>query len=1778
MPLRLKHLDLHGYKTFASQSEFVFGAGISAIVGPNGSGKCVSGDTLVTLADGRDLPIRELVASALNESAAAETLPDGTLARENPGGIQVLSLNPDSLRLEARPVAAFVKRRAPADLLRVRTRAGREVTATPYHPFFTLENGQLKALKAEELQPGVRVALPRCLPTARRPIQIPAVETVAKFKDDDGIFVPNIEALRTWADEARAHFRTWADWRRAADVPQTQLGGLLNGQAVNAAVLTWLAAAAELPPPLTGALKSANTGRQLCFPSALTPDLARFLGLLIAEGRSTDSNQVWFVNADPAVNDEFERLARTLFAVDVSRKHYKTCAEDVLIYSHTLQLALERWFNFRVGSTSAEKELPPQLLEADEATQWAFLSGLFEGDAYVCARPKTDNRRAQAYIEYVSASPRLAGQVIALLLRLGLFAQLRVHWKAASNTHEKQRRPYYSVFLYGTEQLRQAAQHLTFLGEKARSLEALRCLPPAANPNLDLVPGVTPLVGEAVRRANVRVKPNRREHPRLAAYVENRCEASRGGLLETVEQIMRLGSTPGAARGCLNQLARLAASDIYWDEITSLESVPPSEEWVYDLCIADTHNFVAGQVIVHNSNIVDSIRWVLGEQSFNLLRGKKTEDMIFAGSELRARAGMAQATLTFDNSDGWLPIDFSEVSISRRAYRDGGNEYLLNGQRVRLRDISEMLSKCGLAERNYTIIGQGLIDTALSLKAEERRALFEEAAGIGVYRNKREEALRKLEATQRNLERALDILAEIKPRLRSLERQAQRARDYNQVKDDLHALLKTWYGYHWHHAVEALDQTRLAAELTAADLAHEQSQQTDFNRDVAQLRAEIATLRGKINTWRADAARLHGESEGLARAAAVAGERLRSLAAQREALLADLPPLEAQQAEQAGRADEARAEAGRLAAEAAEMRAQVQAIQVSLAEREGKRASLLKLEADARARLGHIETRDIELTMRQKQLAAHSRELEVQTEELEAALRQLQTAEEAARELVYTANARLNTLQAERAGAESRLVAQNAAIRTADAEMAAAAQRATDARTHLERLQARQEVLAQARAELAGFASGAKTLLAQQFPTRGALAELLSVPTELETAVSAALGFYVEALVVADWTETDAAVQALGEGHGRAALLPLQRLTAPEPLAAPDDPECLGCAARLVQVEESLRPAVNLLLGHVMVVRDAAAARRLAAQAPARPGSASPDYVTLSGEVYLASGPVLAGREAAPSMLQQARERRDLSAEIEAQHAICTQLDEQREAAARAAAETRSDLAQVQSALSEAQTRERHALVSRDSTALEAERVSHNVQFLAEQIARLKAETGQAAAEAAPLTEALTQLAEERRAAEAQLESASASAASFSAEEAAEKLSQAQTAAAVAARAAEDAQTRAAELDRATRAAGERLAEQRAKIEKLRMEAAAVEAATQVRQEREADLAGQISDVDEMLRPAERQIAALEAAQTSLESGDTDARTAVQAAERCNAEAQLTLTRKTEELDNLRRRIEEDFGLVEFDYGESLTGPTPLPMYPIVEKLEPVAELPEGLEDQLNRKRGQLRRMGLINPEAEKEFVEVRERHEFLTTQTADLAAAQAQLKEVIAELDVLMERDFRKTFDAVANEFKDTFARMFGGGTAKLVLTDPEHLSTSGVDIQARLPGRRTQGLAVLSGGERSLTACALIFALLRVAPTPFCVLDEVDAMLDEANVGRYRDMLVELAHETQFIVVTHNRNTVQAADTVYGITMGNDSASQVIGLKLDGEKISGAAERRAGLPSAVRAAVSED
>jgi len=402
------------------------------------------------------------------------------------------------------------------------------------------------------------------------------------------------------------------------------------------------------------------------------------------------------------------------------------------------------------------------------------------------------------------------------------------------------------------------------------------------------------------------------------------------------------------------------------------------------------------------SNVADSLRWVLGEQSYSLLRGKKTEDMIFSGSEFRPRAGMASATVVFDNSDGWLPIDFSEVSITRRAYRDGQNEYLVNGQRVRLKDVTELLAQSGLAERTYTIIGQGVVDAALSLKAEERRRLFEEAAGIGLYRARREEAQRRLETTRRNLERVQDILAELQPRLRSLERQARRAQEYEQIRADLRILLREWYGYHWHQAQKELHEDRDLARKQEIALEKARKAYQELDQKISVERSQLQSLRARLNGWHRQLAALHTQREELSTQRAVASERFRSLAEQRQSAQAELARLQDEVELHQGRLQVADEEVARLEGELDEARAQTESALAALGQRQDERALA---ETAAQAERQVLESLNKQLGEGQARLA----ERRAQTERQAAELRQVEAALEKARREHATAQAAIRS-------------------------------------------------------------------------------------------------------------------------------------------------------------------------------------------------------------------------------------------------------------------------------------------------------------------------------------------------------------------------------------------------------------------------------------------------------------------------------------------------------------------------------------------------------------------------------------------------------------------------------------------------------------------------------------------------------------------------------------------------------------------------------------------------
>ena len=1157
------------------------------------------------------------------------------------------------------------------------------------------------------------------------------------------------------------------------------------------------------------------------------------------------------------------------------------------------------------------------------------------------------------------------------------------------------------------------------------------------------------------------------------------------------------------------------------------------------------------------SNFADSLRWVLGEQSYNLLRAKKTEDMIFSGSEHRTRAGSASVTITFDNVSGWLPVDFTEVAVTRRAYRDGHNEYLLNGQTVRLKDINELLAQSGLSERTYTILGQGMVDASLALKADERRRLFEEAAGIGLYRARREESLRRLENTQRNLERVLDILAELEPRLRGLERQAKRAQDYLQVQADLKLVLREWYGYHWHRSQMDLSEAQTIARQHEERLHEARRNYQDLTNGFSSTRAHLIDLRARLNEWHRQSAGLHNQREAINRELAVLEERRRSLTESRANAVSDQQRLMDEEQAARERVDEARTDFERIRVEAEDAKTQEASARVALNARQLERAGVEQKLNTARQTLNNLNSRRAN---HQAHLNELKNRIDSQREKLKAIDLVIATAEDT----FASAEKKFNTAKKNRQQAEDvfhRAESELISLRQKVSELEAARRLRQDERNvkagEQTRLQAQLEVLEQAEKSLSGFADGARFLLEASRKSnlggmRGLLSAALDVPAEYETAIAAALGDAFDVVVLESGQGVDAALGLLEKSTSRAVIFidPAGSLPTANPDGQPNIPQdeaVVGLASTLVKVKSELRPAMEYLLGGTVVVKERTSARRLWSQNPGM------RFVTLAGEVFRSDGLIVAGRETRSAALSRPREKRELTERlanavaalnnlIETLSGLTTELSlAQKEISTR-----EETLRQVRKAFNEATAGEQQASLAFESARRQRDFQSGQKDTLAKEVAVSERDNTETALLLEDVEEKLADAQDVMRKMNGQM-------AGLALEELTSQVTYWGARVSVSQRTVSDARARQLDREQVLERVQKQYLSARQREAELGSAFGLLDTEKMNLQIREKDLQEQIEGLRILIDPAELELAEAEKQETALQEQEVAAQRVLASVERIYSQTQIELNRKQESLENLKRRVEEDFGLVLFEYEAKMTGAVPLPLGDMVETLPLITELSPDLEESLVQKRAQIRRMGAVNMEAQQEYESVKERFEFMTTQVEDLKNAEADLREVINELDEVTKKEFFKTFEAVAIEFKSIFTRLFGGGSARLVLTDPDHLTDTGIDIEARLPGRREQGLSLLSGGERSLTAISLVFALLKVSPTPVCVMDEVDAMLDEANVGRFRDLLDELSQTTQFIVVTHNRNTVQVADVIYGITMGRDSASQQISLKLD-------------------------
>ena len=1147
------------------------------------------------------------------------------------------------------------------------------------------------------------------------------------------------------------------------------------------------------------------------------------------------------------------------------------------------------------------------------------------------------------------------------------------------------------------------------------------------------------------------------------------------------------------------------------------------------------------------SNVVDALAWVMGEQGAKSLRGAKMEDVIFAGTSGRAPLGRAEVSLTIDNTDGALPIEYAEVTISRTMFRGGGSEYTINGTSCRLLDVQELLSDSGIGHEMHVIVGQGQLDAVLRATPEERRGFIEEAAGVLKHRKRKEKALRKLEAMQANLTRVSDLTGEIRRQLGPLGRQAEVARRAVVVQsevrdarlrllaDDLAQLTGTL-------EAEVADESALRSRRAEVEdaLALTRSEQADLEHAERE-RAPLVARSQEV--WY----RLSSLRERLRSTGGVAAERLRLLG---EQVLDEQGADDGRDPEQlAAQALAVRAQEQSLQAEVAHTREQLAIVTAARAEAEQaasaeqlRLAGVLRAAADRREGLARLAG----------QVAA--RRSRIEAAEAEAGRLTLALAD--ASERGSKAEREFTTLESQVAGVEE-------GERGLDADHEQSSAQLEVAEAEVERLREAERVAERERATWTARREalelsltrkdGAGALLAASDRVSGVLgsvAALLSVQPGHEQALGALLAATADAVVVSSVEDAVAALRLLrADDAGRAGLLVGEVTGAGEdPDSWPHLPDGAVWARDLVQVPPAVRTALDRLLTRAAVVPTLDDARALVLALP------DCTAVTADGDVL---GPGLArgGSASGPSLLEvQAAADEATAAAGAAGH----RLEQTRFAlvgATVAAAQARS---RVEGALEQLHDSDaQHAAVAERlgqlgaavrSTHSEADRLRRSVdaaelavagdrQVLADLEARLAA----AAADAPSGESSGGEPSTEHR---DRLDAAAATARGT------------ETEARLALRTGEERARglvgRAESLERA--AADELVARERAaeRRERSRREAE-VARAVQVG----ASYALALLEVSLASAADERDAA--EAGRVTREAQVTATRARVRTLEEELRELTDTVHRDEVARTQQRLRIEAlqvkaldehgiDPDVLLAEYGPQVPVPASVEEPPA----EPTPYVREEQDKRLRKGERALALLGRVNPLALEEFAALEERHRFLTEQLTDLGRSRGDLMDIIREVDERVEQVFTAAYHDTAAQFERVFARLVPGGEGRLVLTDPDDMLTTGIDVEARPPGKRIKRLSLLSGGERSLTAVALLVAIFKARPSPFYVLDEVEAALDDTNLGRLIVVLEELREASQLIVITHQKRTMEVADALYGVTMRGDGVTTVISQRL--------------------------
>jgi chromosome segregation protein len=1143
------------------------------------------------------------------------------------------------------------------------------------------------------------------------------------------------------------------------------------------------------------------------------------------------------------------------------------------------------------------------------------------------------------------------------------------------------------------------------------------------------------------------------------------------------------------------------------------------------------------------SNITDAIRWVLGEQSAKSLRGSKMEDIIFAGSDTRKALNYAEVTLTLDNQDSGLSIDYNEVSVTRRVSRSGESEFYINKQPCRLKDIIDLFMDSGLGREAFSIISQGKVEEILNSKAEDRRTIFEEAAGVLKYKNRKKKAEQKLTETQENLNRVNDILHELESQVEPLKIQASMAKDYLEKKDELEKfevaltvyeiedLHQKWDSLSKQLEVHKEEELKLSAQLQKKEsaIAETRDHMTALDESISSLQnvllhasEELEKLEGRKEVLKERKKNASQNKEQLQKNILELTEKIDQLTKNRDILADSVKVL----------GEESR----NLKVQLKEKQEQLQLFTENIEEKidalKSEYFDLLNSQTGANNELKYIA----------QQLEAQDRKSSRLDEENNKYLEDRRIASEKKAEIQSLLEAVQNQLAEKTAGfhGQQRLIEK---VRNNYEKQEKTLYQAYQI---LQQAKSRKEMLEEMEEDFSGFFQGVKEILKVRGKKlsgiEGAVAELVTVPKEFETALETALGGALQHIVVDNEQNARAAIQYLKQNSfGRATFLPLsvikgRPLTREQLTSIQGHSSLIGPAVSLVKFDAKYSEVIHNLLGNVVITKDLKGANELAKILQYRCR-----IVTLDGDIVNPGGSMTGGavKQKNSSLLSRKGELEDLKSKL-------VMMEEQASTLEKTVKSLKVDVQKAEQQLEEIRNAGEELRVKEQSLKGDLLHAQLEEKNINDRLRVYDLEKGQQSEEQGVLNSRKAQLMEAIEVYKLQI---------VQLEEQISRLTEQKT----------------SEMTSKETLTGE--------ISELKVQFAAKNEKFVNANERFALLKAELEESETKLAVFKEDLELLTSEMTNSSSGEEQLETAAKrklqdkeetiklislrrqerlqlqdALEDLELEAKelkrlhkgMAETLKDEEvkINRLDVDLENRLAHLREEYLLSFEGAKE--QYPLTIPIEEARKKVKLIKLAIDE-------LGNVNLGAIEEYERVSERYEFLNEQKTDLQEAKDTLFQVIDEMDLEMKNRFKQTFEGIRTHFEPVFQALFGGGRADLRLTDPEDLLNTGVEIVAQPPGKKLQNLGLLSGGERALTAIALLFSILKVRPVPFCILDEVEAALDEANVYRFSQYLKRYSEGTQFIVITHRKGTMEEADVLYGVTMQESGVSKLVSVRLE-------------------------